>query len=180
MGGGLEIALHCDYRTLSTGRRRDRLPGGVPVDPARLGRDAADPAPDRWPEGAAGHRHERAQQQHHAEAEAGVRARLADRLFDSAGFLEDSRALLEAIVSGEVTIERDVDPTEGLDEALEQTRAFVDARCTARPAPPTRPSTRSSSPPAAGTSTPAAGRRSTRWSSCCRPARPRHRSTRST
>jgi 3-hydroxyacyl-CoA dehydrogenase/enoyl-CoA hydratase/carnithine racemase len=128
MGGGLEIALHCDHRTLSTGAAAIAFPevflsilpgwGGTQLTPRLIGgpkalqvivTNALNNNTVLKPEQA-------------------FELGLADRLFDSAGFLEDSRALLEAIVRGEVTIERDVDPAAGLDEALEQTRAFVDAK----------------------------------------------------
>ena len=46
LGGGLELALHCHYRTIAAHRAR-RLPRGLPRPGARLGRHAAAAQPDR-------------------------------------------------------------------------------------------------------------------------------------
>ena len=58
MGGGLELALHCHYRTLSTGAAALALPE-VSLGPgARLGRHAAAAEPDRHHQRGPGHRAE--------------------------------------------------------------------------------------------------------------------------
>ncbi len=128
MGGGLEIALHCDYRTLSTGAAAIAFPevflsilpgwGGTQLTPRLIG----------GPKALEVIVTNALNQNKMLKPKQAFELGLADRLFDSAGFLEESRELLEAIVAGEVAIERDVDPTEGLDEALTNTRAFVDQK----------------------------------------------------
>lgn len=128
LGGGLEVALHCDHRTVSTGARALAFPevflsivpawGGTQLATRLLGapgalrvivRNALESNRTLTPARA----HEQG---------------LADRLIDSAGFLEDSHRLLEQIVAGEVAIERDVDPAAGLEEALAETREHVDGK----------------------------------------------------
>jgi 3-hydroxyacyl-CoA dehydrogenase/enoyl-CoA hydratase/carnithine racemase len=143
MGGGLEIALHCDVRTISSGAAAVAFPevflsilpgwGGTQLTPRLIG------GPKALEIIVTNALNNNKMLKPKQVLELG----LADRLFDSAGFLEDSRALLESIVRGETTIERpvgggegQVDPTEGLDEALTNTRAFVDAKVHgATPAP---------------------------------------------
>lgn len=128
MGGGLEIALHCDHRTLSTGASALAFPevflsilpgwGGTQLAPRLVGGPGAiqsiviDPL----------------------NANTVMRPRtafergFADRLIDSASFLDDSIVFLEGVVAGDVVVDRQVDPTEGLDEALTDARAFVEAK----------------------------------------------------
>ena len=52
LGGGVEIALHCDARTISTAVRHFALPGGLPRDHPGLGRHAARAAARRRRDGA--------------------------------------------------------------------------------------------------------------------------------
>jgi 3-hydroxyacyl-CoA dehydrogenase/enoyl-CoA hydratase/carnithine racemase len=126
MGGGLEIALHCDYRTLSTGAAALAFPevflsilpawGGTQLAPRIVGaKDAIETIVVNALNNNKVMKPQEAFQRGYA-----------DRLIDSATFLDDSVALLERLVTGEETIERDVDPTEGLDEALANARAFVE------------------------------------------------------
>jgi 3-hydroxyacyl-CoA dehydrogenase/enoyl-CoA hydratase/carnithine racemase len=128
MGGGLEIALHCDYRTVSTGAAAIAFPevflsilpgwGGTQLAPQLIG----------GPKALELIVTNALNQNRMLKPAQAFELGLADRLIDSVGFLDDSRELLESIVAGEVTIERDVDPAAGLDEALANTRAFVDAK----------------------------------------------------
>lgn len=128
MGGGLEIALHCDYRTVSTGAAAIAFPevflsilpgwGGTQLTPRLIG----------GPKALGVIVTNALNQNRMLKPAQAVELGLGDRLIDSAGFLDDSRDLLEAIVAGEERITRDVDPAEGLDEALADTRAFVDAK----------------------------------------------------
>ena len=128
MGGGLEIALHCDYRTVSTGAAAIAFPevflsivpgwGGTQLAPRIAG---AQNAVDAIVVNALNNNKT-------MKPKEAFERGFADRLIDSAVFLDDSVALLERLVTGEETIARSVDPTEGLDEALANGRAFVDAK----------------------------------------------------
>ncbi len=128
MGGGLEIALHCDYRTLSTGAQVLAFPevflsifpawGGTQLAPHIVGaKDAVETIVTNSLNN----------NRTMTPKEAFERG-FADRFIDSATFLDDSLALLERLISGEETIERDVDPTDGLDEALENGRNMADGK----------------------------------------------------
>ncbi len=128
MGGGLEIALHCDYRTLSTGAQVLAFPevflsilpawGGTQLAPRIVG---ARNAVETIVVNALNNN------QTMRPAEAFERG-FADRFIDSATFLDDSLAFLERLISGEETVERDVDPTEGLEEALDNGRNMADGK----------------------------------------------------
>jgi 3-hydroxyacyl-CoA dehydrogenase/enoyl-CoA hydratase/carnithine racemase len=126
MGGGLEIALHCDYRTLSTGAAAIAFPevflsifpawGGTQLAPRVVG------AKDAIETIVINPLNNNKVMKPKEAFERGY----ADRLIDSAVFLDESVALLERLVTGEETITRDVAPTDGLDEALANARAFAD------------------------------------------------------
>ncbi len=128
MGGGLEIALHCDVRTLSTGAQVVAFPevflsilpawGGTQLAPRIVG---AKNAIEVIVNNSLNNNKVMSPQ------EAFDRG-FADRFIDSATFLDDSRALLERLVSGEETVERNVDPAEGLDEALANGRGMADGK----------------------------------------------------
>jgi 3-hydroxyacyl-CoA dehydrogenase/enoyl-CoA hydratase/carnithine racemase len=128
IGGGLEIALHCDYRTLSTGAAAvafsevflSILPawGGTQLAPRVVGaKDAVETIVINALNNSRTMRPKEAFERGYA-----------DRLLDSAVFLDESVALLERLVTGDETIARDVDPAEGLDEALANGRAFADGK----------------------------------------------------
>lgn len=128
MGGGMEIALHCDARTLSTGAQVLAFPevflsifpawGGTQLAPRIVGAKNAVETIVTNPLN---------NNQTMKPKEAFDRG-FADRFIDSATFLDDSLAFLEALISGEETVERDVDPTDGLDEALDNGRAMADGK----------------------------------------------------
>jgi 3-hydroxyacyl-CoA dehydrogenase/enoyl-CoA hydratase/carnithine racemase len=128
MGGGLEIALHCDYRTVSTGATALAFPevflsifpawGGTQLTPRLVGaRHALEAIVVNALNNNTMMR----------PAEAFERG-FADRLYDAATFLDDSVAFLERLVAGEETVERSVDPLEGLDEALANARQMADGK----------------------------------------------------
>ncbi len=74
MGGGLELALACDYRTISAGVPAAGLPRMLPGPGPGLGRVLDDAQPGRRPQRADPHRRQRAQQQQDAQGRGGVRA----------------------------------------------------------------------------------------------------------
>jgi len=137
MGGGMEIALHCDARTLSTGVQVLAFPevflsilpawGGTQLAPRIVGaKDAIETIVTNALDN----------NRTMKPAEAHQRG-YADRLYDSAGFLDDSVAFLERLISGEETVDRgDRDPLEGIDEALANARGMIEGKTAgATPAP---------------------------------------------
>ena len=137
LGGGLELALACHYRTVSSDAGTIGLPecflglipgwGGTQLLPNLIGPDQAlsvivDNALDQ-------NRMLRAAQA----AQLGI----ADALFDADGFLDRSLEWLAGVVSRTVTVTRpDVDRGEAWDAAIARTRAGLDARLHgAAPAP---------------------------------------------
>lgn len=128
LGGGLEIALHCDYRTLSTAAQVVAFPevflsifpawGGTQLAPRIVG---AHNAVETIVTNALNNNRTMRPR------EAFERG-FADRFIDSATFLDDSLALLERLIAGDETIERDIDPFEGLEEALDNGRNMADGK----------------------------------------------------
>jgi 3-hydroxyacyl-CoA dehydrogenase/enoyl-CoA hydratase/carnithine racemase len=129
MGGGLEIALHCDARTLSTGAQVLAFPevflsilpawGGTQLAPGIVGAKDAIETIVVNP----------LNTNRTMKPEEAFARGYADRFYDSASFLDDSVAFLERLVSSEETIDRSgVDPTDGLDEALANARAMADGK----------------------------------------------------
>lgn len=128
LGGGLEIALHCDARTLSTGAQAVAFPevflsifpawGGTQLAPRIVGaKDAIETIVGNA-----------LNNNKIMSPEEAFSRGFADRFIDSATFLDDSFAFLERLVAGEETLERDVDPTEGLGEALANAKAMADGK----------------------------------------------------
>jgi 3-hydroxyacyl-CoA dehydrogenase/enoyl-CoA hydratase/carnithine racemase len=128
LGGGLEIALHCDYRTVSSAVTAIAFPevflsivpawGGTQLAPRVAGAANAlraivgNPLSNNRMMGAAD----------------AVRLGLVNRLVPAVDFLDASRALLERLVTGEELIER-IEPTqEGLDKALASARKAANDR----------------------------------------------------
>ncbi|HEV2089347.1 MAG TPA: 3-hydroxyacyl-CoA dehydrogenase NAD-binding domain-containing protein [Cryptosporangiaceae bacterium] len=137
MGGGLELALHCRYRTLSAGVTAIALPecflglvpgwGGTQLLPNLVG---AQKAVQVIIENALNNnRMLRAPQ--------AFALGIADAMFEPADFLERSLEWAAAVVRGDVTVERpQVDRGPAWDEAVAGGRAFVDAKVHgAAPAP---------------------------------------------
>ncbi|QUQ72013.1 3-hydroxyacyl-CoA dehydrogenase NAD-binding domain-containing protein [Kutzneria sp. CA-103260] len=129
MGGGLELALSCHYRTLVSNAAAIAFPevflglfpgwGGTQLLPNLIGADAAVTVII-----------ENALNQNKmlkpAQA-AGLG--IFDVVFDSADYLEQSLAWLAKVVNGDVKVERkDVDRGEAWDAALARGRAFVEAK----------------------------------------------------
>ena len=106
MGGGLELALHCHYRTLSGGAAALGAARGRARPGPRLGRHAAAAEPDR-------HRRRAAQvivqnpltQNKMLKPKQAAEMGIADVLFEPADFLERSLEWAAGVVRGEVTVD---------------------------------------------------------------------------
>lgn len=137
MGGGLEIALHCNYRTISSSAAAIALPecflglvpgwGGTFLLPNLIGAD-----------GAVKVIVENALNQNRMLKPAQVaQMGIADAMFDAADFLEQSLIWTAGVLNGDVEVHRaDVDRGEAWDAAVAKGRAFVQAKVGgAAPAP---------------------------------------------
>ncbi|MFG1858218.1 3-hydroxyacyl-CoA dehydrogenase NAD-binding domain-containing protein [Actinomadura geliboluensis] len=129
MGGGVEIGLHCTYRTISAGVPAFALPeaflglvpgwGGTYLLPNLIGAEKAlkvvieNPlAQNRTLKGAQAY-------------ELGI----ADALFDSADFLEESLAWTARVLNGDITVTRpEVDKGKAWDDAVAMARWNVDGK----------------------------------------------------
>lgn len=129
MGGGVEIGLHCTYRTISRGVPAFALPeaflglvpgwGGTHLLPNLIGAEKAlrvvidNPmAQNRMLKGAQAH-------------ELGI----ADAIFDSADFLEESLAWTARVLNGDITVRRpEVDKGKAWDDAVAMARWNVEGR----------------------------------------------------
>ncbi|MFI7440169.1 3-hydroxyacyl-CoA dehydrogenase NAD-binding domain-containing protein [Nonomuraea indica] len=136
MGGGLEIALHCTYRTISSGVPAVALPecflglvpgwGGTQLLPRLIGPEKAlkliieNPlSQNRMIKGAQAY-------------ELGV----ADAMFEPADFLEESLRWAARVVTGEVAVERPSRDGDDWDKAVADARFLVDMKLRgASPAP---------------------------------------------
>ena len=137
MGGGLEIALHCHYRTISSGVPALALPevflglipgwGGSQLLPNLIGPDKAVTVII-----------ENAMNQNRMlKGPQAFELGIADAIFEPADFLEQSLAWASALVRGEITVTRaEIDRAQGWDAALAKGRAVADMRVHgAAPAP---------------------------------------------
>lgn len=136
MGGGLEVALHCTYRTISSGVPAVALPecflglvpgwGGTQLLPRLIGPEKAlkliieNPlSQNRMIKGAQAY-------------ELGV----ADAMFEPADFLEESLRWAARVVTGEVVVERPSRDGDDWDKAVADARFLVDMKLRgASPAP---------------------------------------------
>jgi 3-hydroxyacyl-CoA dehydrogenase/enoyl-CoA hydratase/carnithine racemase len=137
MGGGLEVALHCTYRTISAGVPALALPecflglvpgwGGTQLLPNLIG---ADKAVTVIVENALN-------QNRMLKGPQGAKLGIADAMFAPADFLEQSLLWVAQVVRGEVKVERaEVDRGSAWDEALARGRALADMKTSgAAPAP---------------------------------------------
>ncbi len=138
MGGGLEIALHCHYRTLSSGVTAVALPevslglvpagGGTQLLPNLIGPDAAVTVIVENPINQ--NKMLRAKQAH--------KLGISDALFEPADFLERSLEWAAAVVSGSVSVRRPEAPADeaAWAAAVARGRALADGRVRgAAPAP---------------------------------------------
>jgi 3-hydroxyacyl-CoA dehydrogenase/enoyl-CoA hydratase/carnithine racemase len=126
MGGGLEIALHCDYRTVSSAAAPIAFPevflnilpawGGTQLTPRLIG---AENALTVIISNAMNNNKT-------LRASDAVALGLADRLIEGVEFLDKSVALLERLVTGEETIQRTPPSQDNLEEVLANARQFAD------------------------------------------------------
>jgi 3-hydroxyacyl-CoA dehydrogenase/enoyl-CoA hydratase/carnithine racemase len=128
LGGGLEITLYCDYRTVSKGATAIAFPecflglvpgwGGSTLAPRLLG-------PEKTLELIIFNPLNRNRMINGARA---FEMGLADRLFETVEFLDDSIRFLEGIIDGSEKVERPVVDTSNLKLVMKEARKFVDSK----------------------------------------------------
>jgi 3-hydroxyacyl-CoA dehydrogenase/enoyl-CoA hydratase/carnithine racemase len=129
MGGGVEVGLHCDYRTVSAALPAFSLPevflglvpgwGGCTLLPNLIG---ADRAVSVIIENSLNQNRQLRGRQVH---ELGI----ADALFEGADFLEQSLLWTASVLVGEIEVVRpEVDRGEAWDQAVERGRAIADSK----------------------------------------------------
>lgn len=137
MGGGLEVALHCQYRTLSSGAAAIAFPecflglvpgwGGTQLLPNLIG-----------PDNAVKVIVENALNQNKMlKAKEAYELGIADLLLAPADFLEESLTWAAKVLNGDITVERrEIDRGEAWDNAIARGKAIADGRLHgAAPAP---------------------------------------------
>ena len=137
LGGGVEIALHCDYRTISSSVRHFACPEVLPRAHPRVGRDAARPQARRRRAGGEVHRREPAPPEPHAaRGHRRSSAGFADAMFEPVEFLDESLALLlEKIEEGGGKVRPEADLSD-VGEVTRKARARLDGQLHgAAPAP---------------------------------------------
>jgi 3-hydroxyacyl-CoA dehydrogenase/enoyl-CoA hydratase/carnithine racemase len=137
LGGGLELTLHCQYRTVSAAVSRLALPecflgllpgwGGAFIVPNLIGADGAVQLIIENP----------LNQNKMLDGRQAYELGLADAIFDGADFLARSLDWADQIVGGSLTIIRpEVDRGKAWDDALARGREFADSKVSgAAPAP---------------------------------------------
>jgi len=136
LGGGLEISLYCDYRTVSRAVTAIAFPecflglipgwGGSSLTPRLIGPDKALELIVYNP----------INQNRMINGTQAFEMGLADRLFDSVEFFDESLAFLENLIEGKETVERKPPDVSRLKTAIDSARTFVDMRVhRAAPAP---------------------------------------------
>ena len=128
LGGGLEITLYCTYRTVSKGAFPIAFPecflglvpgwGGCTLTPRLVGPEKALELIVFNP----------LNQNRMINGPRAFEMGLADRLFDTAEFLDDSLRFLEAIIAGTEKVERAPVDTSGLKQLVGKAKAFVDSK----------------------------------------------------
>lgn len=129
MGGGVEMGLHCAYRTISSGVPAFALPetflglvpgwGGTYLLPNLIGAEKALKVVIDNP----------LAQNRMLKGEQAYELGIADAIFDSADFLEESLAWTARVLNGEITVRRaGVDKGKAWDDAVAMARWNVDAK----------------------------------------------------
>ncbi|MGO9568804.1 MAG: 3-hydroxyacyl-CoA dehydrogenase NAD-binding domain-containing protein [Desulfomonilaceae bacterium] len=136
LGGGLEIGLYCDYRTVSKAVPAIAFPecflglipgwGGSTLTPRLIGPEKALELIVYNP----------MNQNRMIDGAKAFQMGLADRLFDSVEFFDESLAFLENLIEGKETVERKPPDTSKLKSLVDAARSFLDMRVHgAAPAP---------------------------------------------
>jgi 3-hydroxyacyl-CoA dehydrogenase/enoyl-CoA hydratase/carnithine racemase len=136
LGGGLEIALYCNYRTIARSVPAVGFPecflglvpgwGGCTLTPKLIGPEKALQLII----------YNALSQNRMLSGPEAFELGLADRLFDSAEFLDESLSFLLSIIAGETTVERPPVSTGQIGALISKARAFVDGKVHgASPAP---------------------------------------------
>jgi len=128
LGGGLEISLYCDYRTVSKGVTAMAFPecflglipgwGGSTLAPRLLGPEKALELIIYNP----------LNQNRMIKGFQAFSMGLADRLFDTAEFLDDSLLFLEGIIEGTEKVDRAPVDSSNLQPLLKKARDFIDSK----------------------------------------------------
>lgn len=129
LGGGLEVALHCTYRTISSGVRTIALPecslglvpgwGGSYLLPNLVGADAAVTVVVENP----------LAQNRMLSARQAYEYGIADSIFDPADFLEESLRWMARVLTGEVGVDRPgPDRGQAWDDAEARGRSSAEAK----------------------------------------------------
>ncbi|MBW1980253.1 MAG: enoyl-CoA hydratase/isomerase family protein [Deltaproteobacteria bacterium] len=128
LGGGLEISLYCDYRTVAKTAFPIGFPecflglvpgwGGCTLTPRLIGLEKALEIIIYNP----------LKQNRFISGPAAFEMGLADRLFDSAEFLDESLLFLEGIISGREKVERAQVSSANLKALLTEAKKFVDSK----------------------------------------------------
>ena len=128
LGGGLEIGLYCDYRTVSKGVTAIAFPecflglvpgwGGCTLTPLLIGPEKALELIVVNP----------LNQNRMIKGFQAFEMGLADRLFDTAEFLDDSIRFLEGIIDGSEQVERAPVDSGNLKQLMGKARGFVDSK----------------------------------------------------
>jgi 3-hydroxyacyl-CoA dehydrogenase/enoyl-CoA hydratase/carnithine racemase len=136
LGGGLEIGLYCDYRTVSKAVPAIAFPecflglipgwGGSTLTPRLIGPEKALELIVYNP----------MNQNRMIDGKKAFEMGLADRLFDSVEFFDESLLFLESIIEGKEKIERKPPDVSRLKSLVDQAKAFLDMKIHgAAPAP---------------------------------------------
>ncbi|MER6916432.1 3-hydroxyacyl-CoA dehydrogenase NAD-binding domain-containing protein [Streptomyces sp. NPDC000594] len=129
MGGGVEVGLHCSYRTVSRAIPAFSLPevflglvpgwGGCALLPNLIGADRAVSVIIE----------SSMSQNRQLKGGQVFDLGIADAIFDGADFLERSLVWTASVLNGDITVERpEIDRGEGWDTAVARGRAFADAK----------------------------------------------------
>ncbi len=136
LGGGLEIGLYCNYRTVSKAVTAIAFPecflglipgwGGSTLMPRLIGPEKALELIVYNP----------MNQNRMIDGTKAFQMGIADRLYDSVDFFDESLAFLEDLIEGKETVERNQPDTSKLKNLVDSARSFLDMRVHgATPAP---------------------------------------------